>query len=114
MSKFMANVSTLPYCCGVVEAGDFVLDYDDDYREYNEDTAEALVAKIFGWAEGVPVIFNFVKCKNWKGEFDALYQAHELRTYVRSHPNVVHLSKFINPNSGNRVDSYMIKDYKNG
>jgi hypothetical protein len=110
--KFCANSSTLPYCCGVVEAGDFEQEEDWEFRQFCADTAEELVRKLLDDADGIPVIFNFVKEKNYDDKFSQQYNAHELRAYVAAHPKAIHLIKFINPNSGNRVDSYMIKEYK--
>jgi hypothetical protein len=109
--KFYANMTTLPYCCGFKEAGDFTSDPDD--CEFVSNTVERLVADLLKAAKGRPVIFNFVKNVDWNGKFASHYEASELRTYVRNHPKAKHLARFINPGSKNRIDSYMISDYQN-
>ena len=109
------NIRQVPYCCGVYEAGNFDRDWvndDDDDVEINGDTVEELLQKILIYSNGRPVIFNFVKRRDWVGTLLPYYDANDLRQLVQKHSKVVHLAKFINPSSQNRIDSYMIKDYK--
>lgn len=105
---FHCELNSMQHCCGILEAGEF----DGDYKEFAGDTPEELIEVILREAEGRPIIFNFVKKKNYKGVFNKEYEEAFLREAVRKHPKVMHLAKFINPGSNNRIDSYMIKDYK--
>lgn len=114
MNTRRCNVSSVPYCCGVYEAGNFgdAAHYDDG-EYFHEDTVEELLEKVLRFCDGQPVLFNFVKRKDWQGTFNKMYDASDLRDLVKNHPNVVHIWKGINSNSNNRIDCYIIKDYKN-
>jgi len=52
--------------------------------------------------------FWFKKPRNYKGEFDVGYEFEELRQEVANYPGVVKLGEYINANTGNMVDGYMI------
>ena len=114
MTTTYANVNRLPWCCGVLEAGYF---RSDSTREITSacrvgETPEKLLTHILYKAAGYPVIFNFYREIEYHrdGEVceDDKYQAADLRKEVMKHPQAKNLATFVNPNSGNRVDSWMI------
>ena len=113
--SYSCNLNQVPYCCGMIEVGNFgdASDHDDGDM-LDEDSWEELLQEILATSKGRPVLFNFVKFKDWQGSFNKTYDASELRELVQKHPNVMHIWKGINPGSQNRIDSYIIKDYKNG
>jgi hypothetical protein len=102
------DYDTLPFCCGIREVGNFGRDYSDNH----EDTPEEAVNEMMSQANGRPILFNFVKERNYNKHLNDSYNARELRTYVMAHPKAKHVVKFINPGSGNRIDCWMISDYK--
>ena len=114
MATASCNMNQVPFCCGMYEAGRF--DGADVYGEYafelDADSTEELFTNILEHAAGRPVLFNFVKCLNYKGVYNKQYQAHDLRKLVKKHPNVISIGEWINPGSKNMIDAYIIKDYK--
>lgn len=110
-----ARYSTLPYCCGVYEAGDFGV---DEYADVVSKTPKGLVGELVEAAEGRPIIFNFVRQRignGWEFSGDPLtlplaeeYEYEVLRKYVSKHEDALHVAEFINPNSGNMVDSWIL------
>lgn len=107
---YSAFVDQLPHCCGINEAGNF--GYADDYDAIEEVTVEELLEAILDRSEGRPVMFNFKKQVDYQGTFNKEYDYASLRTLVRAHPKVVHVAKWINPGSKNRIDCYCIAGYK--
>lgn len=113
MTTTYASVDRLPWCCGVLEAGCFRSDVSRESTTVCRagETPEKLLARILEKAEGYPVMFNFCrKIEYYDGEVseDDEYQAADLREEVMKHPNAQNLATFVNPNSGNRVDSWVI------
>jgi len=118
---FACGLDQAPFCCGFKEAGDLyagddITDMPNYYEYYSgniiqSDTAEGLVSELIGpdQANGRPVLFNFVQYKDYKGDFPNEYQANELREYIASRTDVLHIGTYLNPSSGNRVDSYVLK-----
>src|SRR5574337_582524 len=113
MATTYANVNRLPWCCGVWEAGCF---HSDIMRESSGqdrcgETPEKLLARILEKATGYPVMFNFYREIGYDDggvSEEAEYHAADLREEVMKHPQAKNLATFVNPNSGNRVDSWMI------
>ena len=109
-------MSRLPWCCGVIEAGYFrplagMAGVGPD-RINNAKDASDLLRRILEKWKGYPVMFNFYReieyddCDEPMEEEE--YQAADLREEVMKHPQAKNLATFVNPNSGNRVDSWMI------
>ncbi len=97
------------YCCGVHEIGHFCNEDDAEFddQEFTADDAEDLLNEISGdTAEGIMFHIWFVKRKKFDDTFEKDYEFQELRELVQKIPNVVHIGKTINPNSGNRIDGY--------
>lgn len=93
------------FCCGVYQIGKF-----GDYIWYAPETADTPEEVLKIAAEEVPkgcmIEVWFMKCKKSDGSFEKEYQYRDLRALVQKIPNVVHIGKTINPNSGNRIDGY--------
>ena len=109
-----ANTHRLPWCCGIIEAGYFK-NFDRATSHVNDisaKTTEELLTKILERWEGYPILFNFYREIDYEDRDRSYesddYEASDLRELVMKHPNAKHLANFINPNSGNRVDSWMI------
>lgn len=104
------NVHRLPNCCGVVEAGNFTSAGRD--RDYLADNPTQLLQHVLDSYKGYPIIFNFkqeIEIEDGNITWEAgQYDHEELRQIVMKHPCAKNLCTFINPNSGNRVDSWMI------
>lgn len=110
--SYTCSLETLPFCCGFKEAGEFGGDEDHWGNILEEDTPEKLLDIILEESGGRPVIFNFVKCRDYNQQYYKEYQYQELRKIVMAHKNVVDLGKSINPSTKNRIHSLIIKDYK--
>jgi hypothetical protein len=114
MATTSCYIEQVPFCCGMFEAGHF--NDVDDYKGYDHtlecDSVDELLSEILEDAEGRPVLFNFVKCRNYEGVYNAHYEASDLRRLVQAHRNVVAVGKWTNPGSKNQIDAYIIKDYK--
>lgn len=117
MTTTYASVNRLPWCCGVLEAGSFRSDImrESGGQDRCGETPEKLLARILENAEGCPVMFNFYREIEYYRDSDGVvehedkeYQAADLREEVMKHPQAQNLVTFVNPNSGNRVDSWMI------
>jgi hypothetical protein len=108
--SYSANIRQLPFCCGVYEAGNFNNSIDDHPYRYS-DTVNDLLKELLEYAQGNPIIFNFYKKQDWNGDFYEEYEENELREAVRAHKHSMHLVEFVNKNSDNMVDTYIIKDY---
>lgn len=110
-----ARWSILPHCCGIVEAGDFG---NVDNCDVSADTPAELVQYLIDDVEGRPIMFNFVRERlgnDWKFIGDPLtlpiaeeYDYEELREYISNHEDSQHIGEFINPNSDNLVDSWVL------
>lgn len=107
--EYVCEIRKLPMCCGFLEAGAFG---DEEYADCRDDNLSDFLDQILEEGAGRPVIFNFVKFHDAEGDFDDDYQYDDLRQWVLSHKNVVDLGEHINPNSGNKIHSLIIKDYK--
>lgn len=115
MVQLLARFSTLPYCCGMLEAGDFG---EDDYSDVSGKTPAKLVSALVDEAKGRPIIFNFVRLRvgnDWTftGDPNTLpfkdeYEYENLRAYVSKHKAALHIAEFNNGNSGNMVDSWVL------
>lgn len=119
--KFTYDVNTLPNCCGVFEVGDFELHtvYEDTIKRYknsyegyvdDEKTAyqNAFVRLLAGDGDR-PIQFWFVRYKDEDTEeFDDEYHHDTFRRMVQDHKGVIHLGTYINPNTGNEIDGYLI------
>lgn len=106
MAKWKIDSRTVPYCCGFAEAGNF------RESEYGREPKQAIDFEL-DVRPGCPLLFNFYRPIEWNGDNEITgeaenYEAEELRQEVIKHPDAKHLATFINPNSGNRVDSWMI------
>lgn len=105
MIMFQADLSSTSYCCGFLEAGNFADEWGHDHKA---STPEALVEALLKSANGRPLMFNFVKRRNYKDELVDKYEANELREYVRKFKGVKHIREFRNPGTNNMIDSYVI------
>lgn len=116
------------FCCGVIEIGSFdaigrlshemrgkspeqiiksvIEETREDMETYDEEKDEHVPAP------GALYHIWFKKPKLYDGSFDPKqqYEFNELREYVRTIPNVIHLGEHINPNTGNMIDGYFFKD----
>lgn len=132
MTMIRFSIDQLPKCCGFLEVG-CMDSFDDGTRREDIDIfcneffleLEEVLPKILSEAKGRPVIFNFVKPRVREQEWDENaeefrknvrfrreYTCKELRALVKEYPGVVHLHTWENPNTFNRIDSYVIKTTK--
>lgn len=113
-------------CCVSDEIGNFLLEKGarQTFRasgKTSEEAAKNLLASIVEkvstgedthepWEyDGQAVrYFWFKKGRDYKGNYPAEYEFEELRKEVQNYPNVVKLGEYINANTGNMVDGYMI------
>lgn len=124
------DLNSLPNCCGIVEAGDFDMcriseeykkRYPTNYRDYSAETPEeAWVQALKGLKEhaaGRPIQFWFVKYHNddddsaaeEAGDSPGEFRANALRELVMKEETQVYLGTFVNPNTSNIIEGYMIK-----
>lgn len=114
----------LPNCCGVREIGDFEMDAVTDemqardaearyprYRAYIATTEteayKQAFDKILASTCGFVVQFWFKNPTDYDGDWEG-YEHDELRQLVKAHPNCVELAEYVNPNSGNVINGFMI------
>lgn len=116
------SLEQLPTCCGFFEAGDFdagdfAHEESDEWTSrrdvsadtYTEAWKKAIAemrteAKNGHHKEGTrPIIFNFVKRK---GNFR--YDTNVLRKLVKAEPDVKFIGKWVNCNTGNTIESYVL------
>lgn len=122
--KVFFEIDRLPFCCGFMEAGAFSTeDQDDRYYDGECEDLDKVIPTCLKLAKGRPIVFNFVKLRTremgWADSIESYikevplksrYECSPLRQKVRKHPGVRHLHTWINSNSGNQVDSYLIKE----
>lgn len=128
--KFQIKAGSGAHCCATDEIGYFEMrdltkdkPYHDPYQsmmigtgDSPEDAAKKLLEDIVqkiqgeGWGyTGTAVrYFWFVKPRDWKGDYNAQYDAEPLRQEVMKYPGVIKLGEYRNANTGNMVDGYMI------
>lgn len=111
MATTGAYINSLPFCCGVLEAGSFR--HGGNVGDIGAENAELLLKKILDRHQGYPIIFNFKREIDHDDNGNIIheeedYTSGDLRQAVMKHPNAVNIATFINPNSGNRVDSWVI------
>lgn len=108
------------FCCGATEWGNFgemtAEEYEHSYYDDDDDgdcfesasNFTELWAKILASksSQGFMNHIHFVKRKDYTGKLHKEYEWPALRKLVKNHPGVHHMGTFINPNTGNRVDSY--------
>lgn len=112
------NTTNIAFCCGFYTAGDFQKGAHTGSSDHRTETVESLVTTLMNYAEGRPILFNFVRHEirdfddEFTGEWDEEYEAKDLRDYVRNHPNVMSIGEWVNPSTNNKIDGYIIKDYR--
>lgn len=113
--KYSADVNQLPNCCGFLEAGNFQKSVSPFiYNEIIESTPKQALNKVLSmWdSRGRPVMFNFVRFRKVEDDEDSplneKYEAEWLRKLVVKHKDAVHIATYINPNTGNEIDSWVI------
>lgn len=112
--KYGTDVNQLPNCCGFLEAGYFQRSNSPFiYSEIIERTPKQILNKVLSMnGGGRPVMFNFVRFR--KDEYDEdsplneKYEAEWLRKLVVKHKDAVHIATYINPNTDNEIDSWVI------
>jgi len=110
------DLNQLPSCCGFYEAGDFQNEEAEGWTDcvnveadtYVEAWTQAIVKMRVLATEGHhlgtrPIILNFVK---YKGE--KRWQAEILRRLVKAEPDVKRIGKWVNCNTGNIIESYVL------
>jgi hypothetical protein len=110
------DLNQLPTCCGFFESGDFRHEEADDWSgcenvhadSYHEAWTKAIAKMRERAKEGYhtgtrPIIFNFVKRKGtlW-------YEANILRKLVKAEPDVKFIGKWVNANTGNTIEAYVL------
>jgi|SRR5712664_94023 len=120
------SVDQLPFCCGFYEVGSFQVEnerLDDGWDRPFTTDLEEVIPQALAEAKGRPVIFNFVRERaeerDWDDDNDwwiernipleRRYECCELRQVVKKYPGVKHIHTWINPGTGNQIDSYVIK-----
>lgn len=126
-------MESVEFCCGVQQVGSFQMNQYSEFAQKRygykgEPSPEAAVAKAWdqikqnGIAEGCPLQFWFVRPDVARhGVFDddddvepnleEKFENDELRQLVKNHPGVIKLGCFVNPNTDNHVDGYMITEW---
>lgn len=120
-TKIGFYVEQLPYCCGFDEVGGMCYTNDDEYYSADEEElVEDVIPRALSCSGGRPIIFNFVrrrtKEKSWDASSDwykdvplkKRYEVAPLRQIVKHYPGVKHIGTWINPGTGNQIDSYVI------
>lgn len=122
--KFSYRTGRLPYCCGVTEVGEFCTNMhtkaqiERSIGTYNhaegwyptmEEAHKGALTYILNNAGPLAVQFWFYKSCDYKGSFDDQeYTEKGFREVVRAHPGVIELAEYVNPNSNNMINGYMI------
>jgi hypothetical protein len=121
---FSCQVDRLPYCCGVYEVGNFYTNtcgdanfarYPNEYRQYIHDDPksahEAALKKLLEDYPNFCLQFWFYKPADFLGSYDnSEYVENEFRELIKAHPNCTELAEYVNKNSGNMVNGFMINN----
>lgn len=121
---FSYSLIRLPFCCGVYEVGNFstnaatdgyVEKHPTEYRNYKynsiEEANKAALEKILETQLNFCIQFWFYKPSNYNGDYDDMeYTEDEFRQVVKAHPNCVELAEYVNKNSGNMINGFMINN----
>lgn len=119
---FSCQVTRLPYCCGVYEVGGFhtrqtskeqIKEYPGEYKSFKYDSAkDAAAARLKELIEGYPnfaLQFWFYKASDYKGSYEDIeYTENDFREAVKAHPNCKELAEYVNKNSGNMINGFII------
>lgn len=119
---FDCQVTRLPYCCGVYEVGNFhtrqvseesINKYPREYGHCKYDNAkDAAAAKLKDLIAEYPnfaLQFWFYKASDYKGSYeDSEYTENVFREAVKAHPNCKELAEYVNKNSGNMINGFII------
>lgn len=124
MYRFDYDTYNSSTCCGVEEVGDFEYTSRDEAvvkqykmegfyptkKEAYEHGLQNILANNRHYRGfGRPIIFWFMKEEIDNGKYDEDFEHEELRQLVLEHPGQVYLGTFVNPNTGNIIEGYMIK-----
>lgn len=118
MRGLSCDVSQLPHCCGVYEAGYFNPYSASEYCDVNNKDLTKGFESILAIAKKQPVLFNFVKRRIDEDddkctEYNEMFDDDELRQLVMKHPKATQIAMFQNDNSGNIVNSWVIFEGEN-
>jgi len=126
--RFYCDVKRVPYCCGAYEAGNFVtrhwnsdeafkrdIRYEDhSLKEYEDAITPELykraLDRILAAHPGRTIQFWFYKQANYDGSLAEDYTEDKFRQQVMAHPDAVELAEYVNPNSNNMINGWMIKN----
>jgi len=119
------EMEQLPFCCGFYEVGNMsVADEEDRNPRWGEiytKELEKVIPDALENANGRPVVFNFVREREKERKWDEdpnnhvatvplnkRYNCAELHQVVKKYPGRKHIGTWINPGTGNQIDSYVI------
>lgn len=110
------EIDQVPFCCGVMEMGNFddradVVDFMGNAvsARTHRGAARKALRLAFKDREKFAIQAWFKRPKRFDGSLEPKYEFDELRQVFKNHKRAIHLGCYINPNSGNEIDGYLIQ-----
>jgi hypothetical protein len=122
--RFTYSQQRIPYCCGVDEVGNFstlLIRTSEVKNKYPYEVARFKATALEAYTEALQYILNasegrcvqfwFYKPVDYNGSYDkSNYTEDGFRQVVMAHPDAVELAEYVNPNSNNMINGWMIKN----